>query len=88
MRGLYPIATDLLLIAKEQLIRANEESIRLGYNRNIKKEYLASLPDQQYVIEGAFYHIGFSGREFEQLNYRLMLTLCSKPASPLSQMRT
>ena len=80
--GLYPIATDPLFITKEQLTRANQESIRLGYNRNIEEDYLASLPDQGYIIMRAFYHVGFSGREFEQLNYRLMLMLCSKPASP------
>ena len=80
--GLYPIKTDPLFITKEQLVRANQESIRLGYNRTVKEDYLASLPDQHYLIMQAFYHVGFSGREFEQLNYRLMLTLCSKLASP------
>ncbi len=80
--GLYPIATDTLWITKEQLIRANDESIRLGFNRNIEEEYLASLPDQDYLIMQAFYHVGFSGRPFEQLNYRLILSLCSKLASP------
>lgn len=80
--GLYPIATDPLWISKPQLIKANNESIRLGYNRNIQEEYLASLPDQHYLITQAFYHVGFSGRGFEQLNYRLILSLCSKLASP------
>jgi predicted nucleic acid-binding Zn-ribbon protein len=79
--GLYPIDTEPLFITKEQLIRANQESIRLGYNRNIEEEYLESLPDQYYIIMRAYYHVGFSGREFEQLNYRLMLAVCPKPAS-------
>ena len=79
--GLYPIETGPLFIAKAQLIRANDDSIRLGYNRNIKEDYLATLPDQDYLIMRAFYHIGFSGREFQQMNYRLMLALCSKRAS-------
>ena len=80
--GLYPIEIDWLYLTKEQLIRANAESIRLGFNRNLKEDYVVSLPDQHYLIGKAFYHVGFSGREFQQLNYRLLITLCRKLASP------
>ena len=63
-------------IRKELLVRANEESIRLGFNRNLNG--LERLPDQIYVITQAFEHVGFNGSDHDCQNVRLFLMLSEK----------
>jgi hypothetical protein len=63
-------------ISKAMLIRANEESIRLGFNRNLQG--IESLPDQIYNISQAFSHTGFNGAECDNHNFRLLVWLVTK----------
>lgn len=70
----------LLRITKQQLIQLNQESIRLNYNRNLHPGPISQLPDQKYVVGTAYRHIGFNGRNHNNVNYRLEVLLCEKRA--------
>lgn len=74
--GLYPISlggdSRLICMTAEQLVRANQESIRLGFNRNLnipEKEVLRK--NLEYPITNAWHHVGFNGGDHNTENIRL-----------------
>jgi len=69
-----------LWITKRQLIQLNQESIRRSYNRNLEPGPISRLPDQKYIVGHAFRHVGFNGRTYNNVNYRLEVLLCEKRA--------
>lgn len=69
-----------LLITKRQLIQLNQESIRLNYNRNLQPGPINRLPNQKYIVRTAYRHVGFNGRNHNNVNYRLEVLLCEKRA--------
>ena len=74
--GLEQIAENLF-ITKPQLVKANAESIRLGFNNNLTGS-LDDLPDQRYIVRLAFRHVGWNGSDRDNINYRLMLYVWTK----------
>lgn len=70
-----PLASNIS-ISKARLAKANDESIRLGFNRSLD---LGDLPDQVYNIVTAFEHIGYNGGDHDSTNIRLFLFLPEKP---------
>lgn len=71
-----PLLGRNLTISKSQLEAANEESIRLGFNRTL--ENLDTLPDQVFVIYEARGHQGYNGSDHNNRNVRLMVLLTTK----------
>lgn len=73
-------AGNRLWITKQQLIQLNQEAIQKGYNRTLKPQAINRLPDRQYPIPQALRHVGFNGRRYNNVNYRLVVLLCEKRA--------
>jgi len=69
-----------LWMTKGQLVRLNREAIQRGYNRTLKPRAINRLPDQRYPVSVAYRHVGFNGRNYDNVNYRLEVLLCEKRA--------
>ena len=78
--GLYPMPTKgKLYVTTEQLLRANDESIRLGFNRNLNlPEKALKKANLKYPIEQAWRHVGYNGKDFDNENIRLMVWFGTK----------
>ncbi|MHB0958235.1 MAG: hypothetical protein ACYC0X_12215 [Pirellulaceae bacterium] len=72
--GLYaiPLNGRLVYMTADQLIRANRESIRLGFNRNLSIPRAKVLRKKLlYPITNAWHHVGFNGGDHNTANVRL-----------------
>ncbi len=72
--GLYPIPVDprIVYMTADQLVRANRESIRLGFNRNLKiPEGKVRRKNLVYPVTNAWHHVGFNGGDHNTENVRL-----------------
>lgn len=74
--GLHPISLGqdnrLIYMTAEQLVRANRESIRLGFNRNLNIPERKVLKENlDYPVTNAWHHVGFNGGDHNTENIRL-----------------
>lgn len=73
--GLYPLPLKgRLYVTTEQLLQANAESIRLGFNRNLHLPKKAMKKAKlKYPVVAAKRHVGFNGKDYDNENIRLII---------------
>lgn len=87
--GLYPISNLAVYLTAEQLIRANRESIRLGFNRNLnlpEKKLLARA--LRFPVAQAWRHVGYNGGTENSENVRLLFFCADNPKGENGMMVT